>query len=182
MFNFTPFKNKIKEVEEWLKKEESQIRTGRATPAILDGVKVESYGALLPVSQVGSINIEDQRSLRVTPWDMSQAKAVEKAIVAANLGVSVSADDKGVKIFFPELTSERRTLLVKLAKEKLEEARKSLRMERDHVWEEIQKKEKEGGMGEDEKFRLKNEMQKIVDETNKKFDEMHARKEKEIIQ
>jgi len=182
MFNFTPFKNKIKEVEEWLKKEESQIRTGRATPAILDGVKVESYGALLPVSQVGSINIEDQRSLRVTPWDISQAKAVEKAIVAANLGVSVSADDKGVKIFFPELTSERRTLLVKLAKEKLEEARKSLRMERDHVWEEIQKKEKEGGMGEDEKFRLKNEMQKIVDETNKKFDEMHARKEKEIIQ
>jgi ribosome recycling factor len=179
-YNFSPLKDRIKEVQEWLSKEFTSIRTGRATPALLDSVQVESYGARMPISQVGSISVEDPRTLRISPWDVSQVKEIEKAIIAANLGVSVSVDDKGARVFFPELTSERRTILMKLAKERLEDARVSLRKERDQVWNEIQAKEKEGGMGEDEKFRYKDEMQKYIDEANKKLEELFEKKEKEI--
>ena len=98
----------------------------------------------------------------------------------ANLGVSVGIDDKGVRIFFPELTTERRALLVKTAKAKLEETKIKIRGFRDDTWEEIQAKEKEGGMGEDDKFRYKAEMQKIVDDGNASLEVLLAKKEKEI--
>ncbi len=180
-YNFAPFKQSIKDLEDWLKKEFSSIRTGRATPTILDGVFVESYGARMAISQVGSIAIEGARSLRIAPWDMSQAKAIEKAIMVSNLGLSVAVDDKGLRITFPELTTESRNTFVKMAKQKLEEARVTLRTEREKVWDDIQNKEKEGGMGEDEKFRLKAEMQKLVDETNAKLEALLLGKEKEIM-
>lgn len=180
-YNFTTFKDSIKDLEEWLKKEFSSIRTGRATPTILDGVRVEAYGSLSPISQVASVAIEGARSLRIAPWDMSQVKAIEKAIITSNLGLSVSVDDKGLRVTFPELTTESRTAFVKMAKQKLEEARVTLRTEREKVWDDIQAQEKEGGMGEDEKFRLKNDMQKIVDEANKKLEELAEAKEKEIM-
>ncbi len=180
-YNFTPLKNKVKEIEEWLKKEQSLIRTGRANPALLDSVKVESYGSHVPLNQVGTIAIEDARSIRIAPWDMSQVKEIEKAITAQNLGVSVGIDDKGLRVSFPELTSETRQTIVKGAKEKLEQAKITLRNEREKIWNDIQAKEKTSELTEDEKFRFKNDMQKIVDETNKKLDEMHSKKEKEIL-
>jgi len=180
MFNFSPLKEKIKEIEEWLAKELSQVRTGRAVPTLLDAIKVESYGATVPINHIGSVTIEDSRTLRVSLWDATQGKAIEKAITAANLGVSVTSDDRGIRVFFPELTSERRVILAKLVKEKLENARVSLRKERDHAWEEIQKKETEGGMGEDDKFRLKSDMQKMIDEGGKRLDAVALRKQKEI--
>lgn len=180
-YNFIKHKENLKGVEEWLKKELSQVRTGRANPALLDSVQVESYGARVPINQVGNIVAEDPRTLRVTPWDHSQIKDIEKAIMAANLGVAVGADDKGVRVSFPELTTERRESILKIAKKKLEEAKVSLRTERDRVWNDIQAKEKEGGMGEDEKFRLKAEMQKMVDEMQKKLEEHMTKKEKEIM-
>jgi ribosome recycling factor len=180
-YDFTQLKKKVKDVEEWLKREQSQIRTGRATPTLLDGVQAEVYGARTPISQIGSMSIEDPRTLRLTLWDTGQVKSVEKAIVAANLGVSVAVDEKGIRIFFPELTSERRVSLGKIAKEKLESSRISLRKLRDEAWEDIQKKEKMGGMSEDEKFRFKSDMEKIIQEGNKALDDAAARKEKEIM-
>jgi ribosome recycling factor len=180
MYDFSNFKKEIKEVENWLIKEFSAIRTGMASPALLDGVRVESYGSLMPVNQVANVSVEDARTLMVSPWDSSQIKALEKAITDANLGVSLSTCSSGVRVIFPELTSERRVLLLKTAKEKLEKARVSLRGEREIVWEDIQKKEKEGEMGEDEKFRLKEDMQKLVDEQSKKFEELFNKKEMEI--
>jgi len=180
MYNFINFKAKLKNIEEWLSAELSQIRTGRSSPAILDGISVESYGSKMPVNQIATIAIEDARSIRVIPWDKTLAKAIEKAISSANLGLSVSVDEKGVRVSFPELTSESKNLLLKTAKEKIENGKIKIRSERDRVWADIQVKEKEGGMGEDDKFRLKNEMQKIVDEENKNFDAMYLKKEKEI--
>jgi ribosome recycling factor len=100
--------------------------------------------------------------------------------MVANLVVSVGADDKGVRVFFPELTTERRDILIKTAKAKLEEARVNLRREREDVWIDIQAKEKEGEMTEDEKFRYKNDMQKVVDEANKALEVLLEKKEKEI--
>ncbi len=180
-YNFTPFKQGIKEVEEWLKKELSGIRTGKASPALLDIVKVEVYGSFMPINQVASVNLEDARSIRITPWDVSQVKPIEKAITASNLGLSVTVDDKGLRVIFPELTTERRSDLMKVVKQKLEDARKSVRLEREKVMNDVEKKEKEGGMGEDEKFRIKGDVQKIVDETNKNLESLFEKKEKEII-
>ena len=180
IYDFKPLKEKTKAIEEWLRKEYMGIRTGVASPSLLDGVQVESYGTRMALNQVANISIEDARVIRIAPWDKSQAKAIEKAVTDANLGVSVGADDKGVRVFFPELTSERRALLVKTAKTKLEDSRKNLRSLRDEIWNEIQEKEKKGGMGEDDKFRFKDEMQKIVDESTKALEVILEKKEKEI--
>lgn len=181
-YNFKPFEKRITELKEKLGKDLSAIRTGRATPAILDGVQVEVYGSRMPINQLAGIVVEDARSILITPWSAADGKEIEKAITLANLGLSVSAVEKGVRVSFPELTSERRDALVKVAKEKLEEVKKMLRSARDDVWSDIQKKEKEGGMGEDEKFRFKDEMQKKVDAGNKALEEAFERKEKEIRQ
>lgn len=179
-YDFKDLKAGIKSTEEWLKAEFSGIRTGRATPAILDSVMVEAYGALMPINQVGSISVEDARMIRVTPWDMSLAKAVEKAIMLADLGLSLAVDEKGVRISFPDLTSDRRVALVKLAKQKLEDARITLRGEREKTIKDIERREKEGEISEDDKFRLKTELQKYVDEGSKALEELLTKKEKEI--
>lgn len=179
-YDFKPFEGRIKEIEERLGRDLAGVRTGRATPAILDGVTVESYGTRVPVSQVANIAVEDARSLRIAPWDAANAKEIEKAITASNLGLSVGSDERGVRVFFPELTSERRVALLKLAKEKLEDVRQALRAARDEVWNDIQAKERAREMTEDDKFRAKDEMQKRVDEANKRFEGALERKEKEI--
>ena len=180
-YDFKPFEKKIAEKSDYLMKELSGIRTGRAAAAILDGVQVECYGSRMPINQVANISTEDARTLRISPWDMSTAKEIEKAITVANLGLSVGADEKGIRVFFPELTAERRLSLVKIAKEKVEEARVALRVARDEVWSELQRMERDGELSEDEKFRGKDDMQKRVDAANASFEEALARKEKEIV-
>lgn len=179
-YDFKTFEARIKEIEERFARELTGIRTGRATPTILDSVQVEVYGTRMPVNQLATISVEDPRTLRISPWNMGDSKEVERALVSANLGLSVGADDKGIRVFFPELTSERRDMLMKLAKEKLEETRKALRSAREDVQSDIEAREKAKEYGEDEKFRYKDEMQKRVDAANKKFDEQLDKKEKEI--
>lgn len=180
-YNFSKLKANLEATYGWLQKELGAIRTNRASPAILDSVRVEAYGSDMPISGVASMTNEDARTIRITPWDHSLVKAIEKSITVANLGVSVSVDDKGIRVAFPELTSDRRKEIVKAAKEKLEQARIQLRKHRDEVMGDIDKKEKEGGMGEDEKFRFKAEAQKSIDEATKKMDEQMSKKEKEIL-
>ncbi len=180
-YDFNKFKKSLAGAEEWLKKEFSGIRTGQASPTLLDSVKVESYGALSPISQIGSVNAEGPRTLRIIPWDMAQSKAVEKAITIANLGVSVSIDDKGLRVNFPDLTSERRVQIIKVAKDKVEEGKKQIRMHRDEIMKDLQSMEKSGALGKDDVFRYKGEVQKMVDEINKKLDDLYTKKEKEIM-
>lgn len=179
-YDFKPLKEKTKHALEWLSKEYFSIRTGRATPAILDVVQVDSYGARMSVQQLASVSVEDSRSLRISPYDPTQIKNIEKAIVQSNLGLSVAVDDKGIRVVFPELTAERRSAYIKVAKEKLEEARKKVRGIRDEVWKDIQDQEHSKKIREDEKFRLKDDMQKIVDEASKSLEGLFGRKEKEI--
>ena len=179
-YNFTPLREKIKDANEWLVKEYAGLRTGRASPALLDRVVVEAYGSKLALNQVGSTAVLDARTLCVTPWDASQGKAIEKAITVADLGVSVAADEKGVRVSFPELTGERRIALIDSARDRLEQARITLRSVRDEVWSDIQKDEREGAMSEDEKFRYKEDMQKLIDEGNQSLQELFSKKEKEI--
>ncbi|MGH7141461.1 MAG: ribosome recycling factor [Minisyncoccia bacterium] len=179
-YDFKPFEKRIAEITERLAKEISAIRTGRANANILDSVMVESYGTRMPLHQLATISVDDPKSLRISPWDTNLGKEIEKAITQANLGLSVGMDERGVRVNFPELTAERRSQLVKLAKDKMEETRAHLRAARDEVWSDIQTQEHEGKMPEDDKFRAKDEMQKRVDAANKNFDDMLARKEKEI--
>ena len=179
-YSFSSFDIRAQGVVEWLGKEFAGIRTGRAEPALLDSIQVESYGARVPINQVGGVTVEDARTLRISPWDTSSLKAIEKAIIDADFGVSVASDDKGVRVIFPELTSDRRTQLLKLAKARLEDARVSLRQARDEVVKELDEKEKSGDCSADEKFRAKEELQKRVEKTNERLGGMFAKKETEI--
>lgn len=175
-YDFTQFNVKLTEAEEWLTKEFSSIRTGQASPALLDGIKVDSYGSMVPVSQVGNVAVEDAKTIRIAPWDTTMIQPIENAIVSADLGVSVVVDDKGVRVIFPELTTDRRAELVKLAKDKLEQGRIRVRTARD----DLQKFMKTEDIPEDDLKRAKDEMQKLVDETNKKLDTLFEKKSQEM--
>ncbi len=174
------FNERTTECLEWLKQEYAGIRTGQATPALLDSIKVESYGTKVPLNQVGSVGVEDARTLRISVWDSGQIKEIERAISEADLGVSVATDSAGLRVIFPELTSERRVQLQKLAKQKLEEARVSVKSARDDVMKDIDKREKAGELSEDEKFSEKEQVQKQVDAANKSLDDLYQQKEQEI--
>ena len=180
MYDFSSLTNSIEEIIQWLAKEYTGIRTGRATPALLDGIMVESYGTRVPLHQVANIGIEDPRTLRVTPFDNSQVKEIEKAITDADLGVGISVDAAGLRVTFPELTAERRTVLIKLAKDKREEARVSLRKARDETWNDIQARAREGEISEDEKFSAKERMEDLVKKAQEDLDALFEKKEKEI--
>lgn len=180
MFDFGELKQKSKDIEGWLAKEFSVIRTGRAAPAILDFLQIEAYGSKMGIKELANIVVEDARTIRLEPWDASVGKNIEKAIVSSNLGLSTAPFERGLRIIFPELTAERREQFVKVVKQKLEEAKVSLRGLRDKTWKAVEEKEKGGGMGEDDKFRLKEEMQKIIDESSQKLEELAAKKESEI--
>ena len=180
-YDFNPFKKQLAAAEEWLKKEFQQIRTGQASPSVLDSVKVEVYGAPVGMKEVASVTIEGARTLRVAPWDKGQIKDIEKAITIANLGVSVVVDDQGLRVNFPALTEESRAQIAKMAKEKMEEAKKQVRSHRDVVVKDLQGKEKSGAMGKDDAFRGTKDAQKLVDEANKKLEDAYAKKEKELM-
>jgi ribosome recycling factor len=180
-YDFNPIKKQLAGAEEWLKKEMQQIRTGQASPAVLDAVKVESYGVPTGIKEVAAITLEGARTLRITPWDKSQTKEIEKAITIANLGLSVVVDDQGLRVNFPELTQDRRVSIAKTAKEKLEDAKKQVRQHRDIVVRDLQAKEKDGKIGKDDAFRGNKDVQKLVDDCNKKLEDIFAKKEKEII-
>lgn len=179
-YDFSTLKKRMTDIEEWLKKELSGIRTGRANASILDTIVVEAYGAMMPINQVANVTNEDARTLRITPWDTSVIKAIERSITHSNLGLSASVDDKGIRINFPELTGERRIQLMKVAKEELEKARVELRKERNKVMDDLESKKKDKSMGEDEVMRHKAEAEKLIQDAMKKFDEAYAKKETEI--
>lgn len=179
-YNFALMEEKISKAREWLASEYRGLRTGRATPAILDGVMVQAYGSRMPLKQVANIGVEDARSLRVQAFDSGLIKDIERAITEENLGVGIGSDASGVRVTFPELTSERREQLIKLAKQKLEEARTTIRLARDEAWKDIQEQEKEGEITEDDKFRLKDEMQKKVDAGNEELQKAFEKKEAEM--
>jgi len=181
-YNFSKLTTDIKETEEWLAREFTGIRTGRATPQLLDNIKPEIYGALTPIQQIASITIEDARTLRITPWDKGTVKSIEKAITDADLGVGVGSDDQGVRVSFPELTAERRTMLLKLAKDRHEQARVTLRGHRTDAIKDLEASEKEGGMGQDDLKRYKEELQKLIDKGNEALDVLGKKKETEIAQ
>ncbi len=179
-YDFGPLDKEIKETEEWLAREFSSIRTGRASPALLDSVKVDVYGSHTPINQIGSVMIEDARTLRIVPWDKSLSKSIERAIMEADLGISTSVDDQGLRAFFPQLTAERRTLLMKSANDRVEQAKVTLRGHRAETIKAIEGSEKDGGISKDEIFRLKEDVQKRIDAGMAALDALAKKKQDEI--
>jgi len=173
-------KTKLTESVQWLQKEFAAIRSGQASPALLDGISVESYGAHMPMNQVSTVGVEDARTLRISPFDISQVSAIEQAIQEANLGVSLASDSAGVRVIFPELTADRRVQLQKLAKAKLEDARIAVRAIRDDAMKLIEKNEKAGDISEDEKYDQKEQVQKAVEATNGTLEGLYTKKEVEL--
>lgn len=180
-YDFSEFKEKSTDIAEHLSKELSAIHTGRASSSILDGIFVESYGAQLAIQHIATISNEDARTLRIVPWEKANGKEIEKAINEANLGISVSTDESGLRIFFPPLTTERRVSFTKLVRDKVESARVTLKGVREQAKNYIVTAEKNGDMSEDEKTRALEGLQKFVDEANGKLESIGERKEKEIM-
>ena len=168
------------EIKQWLSKELSTLRTGRATVTILDGVSVEAYGAWSPINQVATINVEDAKTIKLTPWDKTVVKALEQAILKADLGLSVNTNGIDVRVIFPDLTTETRMNLVKQGYKRVEEAKVSLRTERADTIKRLEQFAKDNSVSEDDVKRQKDEIQKIIDGMVAEFDTMGALKEKEI--
>lgn len=180
-YNFADVEKKKGDITDWLTSEYKSIQTGRATPQVLDLVHIDMYGSRTPIAHTGSINIEDPRTLRVAPWDKTIIGAMEKAINDADLGLSVSSDDAGLRVHFPALTTETRQKLVKLLKDRLEDARIRVRSLREDTNKDIDARAKEGEYGEDEQHRYRDDMQKIVDGANAELEGLFAKKEREVM-
>jgi ribosome recycling factor len=160
----------------------STVRTGRASPHILDSVKVNYYGSMVPIQQVGNIAVTEARTIEIRPWEISVIQEIEKAIHAANLGVTPNSDGKVLRLSFPPLTEERRKDLVKIIKKLAEDFRVSLRNERRDAIEKIKAEEKNKQITQDVKAQGEERVQGLTNTYIKKVDEILSLKEKEILE
>ena len=167
---------------EALRRELSGLRTGRASPSLLDPITVEVYGSNMPLNQVGTVGVPEPRLLTVTVWDKTAVKAVEKAIRDAGLGLNPAAEGQTVRVPVPELTQERRAELSKVAGKYAEQARISVRNVRRDGMEMLKKMEKDGELSQDEQRDWSDKIQKATDAHIKSIDDTLANKEKEIMQ
>lgn len=159
----------------------SGVRTGRANPALLNTVSVESYGARMPIEHVASVTVSDARTLTISPWDKSQLQAIEKAIQQANLGFNPSNDGSVIRIVLPPLNEERRRDMVKLVGQIAEKGRIGLRNAREAVLKEMKKAETDGKISKDDLAHGQKKLQELMDEYNEKIKRHAADKEKEIL-
>ncbi len=173
-------KLKMKKAVEFMESEFGKLRTGKASAAVLDPVKVPAYGTESPLKQVASVSVPDAKTIVIQPWDKNLIGAIEKAILAANLGLTPINDGKVIRINIPALTEERRKDLVRIAHQIAEEGRIAIRNVRRHVNDEIKQLEKDHKIGEDEKFNAIEKVQELTDEYTKEIDDLLSKKETEI--
>ena len=168
-------------VMERMRIEIGKLRTGRANPAMVEDLLVDYYGSKTPLKQMASVNIPEARTITIQPWDRGALGLIESAIRESELNLNPNNDGILIRINIPQLTEERRREMVKILNQKAEEARIGVRGVREDAWKEIQEKEKNGEMAEDDKFKAKEKLQQVVDEYNKRIEEMRAKKEQEMM-
>ena len=171
---------KMKKTLEATQREFSMVRTGRASTALVETLKVDYYGALTPLRQVAGITTPDARLIMIQPWDKNALPEIEKAILKSDIGISPTNDGKSIRLSIPSLTDERREELDKVVKKVAEDGRVSMRTCRHSAVEHIRKLEKDKAITEDESFHSKEEIQKLTDKFIKDIDTFLAGKEKEI--
>lgn len=167
---------------DFFKKEIGSLRTGQANPSVLDVVSVEAYGVMNPVNAVGNISVGDNRSIVITPWDRGVIKAIEKAIIEANLGLGVVNEGDRIRLTVPALTEENRRDLVKKLNEKMEKTRIILRGVRDDIKKIIERAFDDKEMSEDEKMRAMKELDEYTAKKNEELKDMRDKKEKDIME
>ncbi len=175
-------KQRMEKSIEAFKHEMAKIRTGKATTALLDGIKVDYYGAMTPLNQVANVSVLDPHTLNVTPWDKGMVEKIDKAILQAELGLNPISDGTNLRIPIPPLTEERRKELVKLVKKFAEDAKIAIRNIRRDAKDHVKRQEKNKEISEDQMHDLEDEIQKLTDEHIKRIDELFAEKEKEIME
>jgi ribosome recycling factor len=175
-------KSKSEKSLEALRKEMGRVRTGRASLAILDGVRVNYYGAPTPLAQVASLSVPDARTIMIQPWDSKVLGEIEKAIQKSDLGLTPLNDGKVVRINIPPLTEERRKELVKVIKRMEEECKVALRNLRREANEQLKKAKKDKEISEDDQFKSQDEVQKMIDKLIQKAEEIVKAKEKEVLE
>ena len=180
-FDLNELKRRMQGAMGALKQELSGLRTGRASPHLLDHVQAEAYGSHMPLNQLATVSVPEPRLLSVQVWDRSMVHAVEKAITAANLGLTPSTEGQVLKLRIPELNEERRKELVKVAHKYAEGARVAVRHVRRDGLELLKKMEKDHKISEDDHTRQSGEVQKATDSTIAEVEKMLAAKEKEIM-
>ena len=166
---------------EYFKSEIAKLRIGRATPAMVEDLEIESYGQVMKLKQLANISTPQPRLITIQPWDKGILDVIEKGIAQSSLGLSPVVDGDLIRVNIPPLNEERRKELIKILHERAEEAKISIRHHREEAWREIQEKEKIGEIREDDKFRGKDELQKIIDDYNKKIEDTLKQKESEIM-
>ncbi len=162
-------------------KELAGLRTGRASTGLLEPIRVDAYGSFVPLNQIATVSCPEPRMLTIQAWDRGLTKAIEKAIVDANLGLNPSAEGQIIRVPIPALNEERRQELVKIAGKYAEEARVAIRNVRRDGMDSLKKREKGGDISEDGHKRLSNDVQKVTDEHIKKIDDILSHKQKEIM-
>lgn len=167
---------------EALRSEIVKIRTGKATTALLDGIKVDYYGNMTPLNQVGNLSVLDAHTLSITPWDKNMVQAIDKSIMEANIGLNPVSDGTNIRIPIPPLNEERRKELVKLVKSFGEETKIAIRNIRRDANDHLKKIEKEKKISEDQLKDAEDDIQKYTDEHTKIVDEILKRKEEEIME
>ena len=180
-YDFKRFKKEKEKISGYLSSEYKSIQTGAASPQVLDLITVDSYGSKMSISHVASINVESSANLLIVPYDKSLSKEIEKSINEADLGVSVSTDSTGLRVFFPKPTTESRQKMVKIIGERLEEARIKIRGLREEFKKEIESSCKEGEFGKDEESRYLEELQSLVASSNTELENLYSKKEKDIL-
>lgn len=174
-------KNKMTRAIDVLKVELGKLRTGRATPAILDDIRVEYYGQIVPLNQVSTISVPDARLITIQPWEANMVTVIEKAIMKSGLGINPSHDGKIIKLPIPPLTEERRKELVKYVKKLAEDSKVAIRNIRRDANEACKKLEKSEHASEDDLKKGEKEIQKLTDDSIKHVDDIVVHKEKEIM-
>ena len=179
---FQKFKEEMEKTLVGLSKSFSRVRTGRASISLLDGIKVDYYGAATPLTQVANVSVPESRLILIVPWDASIIGAIEKAIQKSDLGVTPSNDGKAVRLSIPQLTEDRRKEIAKTVKKMAEEGKIKLRNARRDANEELKTLKKNNKISEDEMFTAQEDVQKLTDQYIEKTDKILATKEKEIME
>ena len=163
-------------------REYSEIRAGRANPAVLDKVKVDYYGSPTPVNQLAAVSVTEARTLTIQPWDASILRQIEKAIQKSDIGINPNNDGKIIRLIFPQLTEERRKLIVKDVQKVAEDTKVQVRNVRRETIEKLKAMKKSGDLTEDDLKTAEKKMQKLTDSFTKKIDEASAAKQKEVLE
>jgi ribosome recycling factor len=172
----------IGKAHEALKRELTKIRTGRAHPSLLESVRVEVYGSHMPLSQCATVSVPEARMLMVKPWDKTQMKVIEKAIVTAPLGLNPQNDGEVLRIPMPPLTQERRKELIKLVKKHSEETKVAIRKARHDAKDMLDGLKKDSEIGEDDHERAFKKVEDLIQKANAEVDQIAARKEKDLME